>query len=153
VPDLVTDASGTREVPESPRQVWAALAVLRPYCAVCDVSYVVTGSGRDMTFVCVPGTLDGGPPPSTATHGAVVEWVPPRVVATRLERPEEIWTTRVELTEVPDGGTRVRLDLRRVSSGSSRLVLAVQRRAAQRLVQRTVDAELDRLPAHIAQAG
>ena len=34
-----------------------------PYCAVCDVSYVVDGAGpprRGTRFVCVPGRLDDG---------------------------------------------------------------------------------------------
>jgi hypothetical protein len=147
---LVTEAGGARVVPEPPEQVWQALAVLQPYCAVCDVSYVVTGSGRAATFLCVPGRLDGEPPP-TAVRGAVVEWAPPHVVATRLERADETWTTRVELTGTADGGTRVRLDLRREAPGGGRLAQAVQRRAAQRLVANTVDAELSRLPAHIAR--
>jgi hypothetical protein len=150
VAGLVTEASGTRVVPEPPELVWQALAVLRPYCAVCDVSYVVSGAGEGTTFVCVPGRLDGADPPPTAVRGAVVEWTPPRVVETRLDRGDEVWTTRVQLTGIPDGGTQVRLDLRREASGGGRLAQAVQRRAAQRLVRRTVDAELERLPEHIA---
>jgi hypothetical protein len=35
--------------------------------------------------------------------------------------------------------------------GGSRLVHRLQRPGMQRLVQRTVDGELDKLPAHIAQ--
>lgn len=151
MPDLVTDASGTRELPEPPRRVWQALAVLQPYCAVCDVSYVVRGTGLGTTFRCVPGRLVGGTIPPTATTGEIVEWSPPRLVATRLQRVDETWTTRIELTGAPDGGTRVRLTVRRAAPVAGRLVGAVQRRSAQRLVQRTVQAELERLPAHVAQ--
>ena len=151
--DLLTEATGSREVPQPPRQVWQALAVLQPYCAVCDVSYVVTGRGVGTTFVCVPGRLDGAEPPATALRGEIVDWAPPRVVTTRLVRAGETWTTRMELAGTPAGGTRVDLRLTREAAGSSRLVRAVQRRSAERLVQRTVDAELDRLPAHLDQAG
>jgi hypothetical protein len=37
--------------------------------------------------------------------------------------------------------------------GGSRLVQRIQRGALQRLVQRTVDGELAKLPAHVAQVG
>lgn len=152
----VTEARGTREVAEPRERVWRALAVLRPYCAVCDVSYVVTGSGAGATFVCVPGRIpDGDGPgdraPTTATRGEIVEWVPHRLVATRLDRADESWTTRLELTGTDSGGTRVTVALRREAREGSRVVRAVQRRAVQRLVRRTLDTELAALPAHIAQ--
>ena len=148
--DLVTEAGGTRVVPHPPRRVWQALAVLRPYCAVCDVSYVVRGTGKGTTFSCVSGRLDGSTPPPAATTGEIVEWSPPRTVTTRLDRADETWTTRIELAGTTDGGTRVTLTVRRAASGAGRLVAAIQRRAAQRLVETTVAAELERLPAHLA---
>ena len=43
--DPATSASGVREVPQDRAEVWRALAVLEPYCAVCDVSYVIAGAG------------------------------------------------------------------------------------------------------------
>jgi uncharacterized protein YndB with AHSA1/START domain len=143
-------ASGGRELPEAPERVWEALAVLRPYCAVCDVSYVVTGSGRGSTFVCSPGRVDGTP--SGGTRGEIVEWTPPRQVTTRLERAGEVWTTRLELTGTPSGGTLVTVTLSCAPTGNA-LVGALQRRALQRLVQRTVEGELARLPQHVAQVG
>ena len=77
---LMTTASGSREVPFPRGRVWQALAVLSPYCAVCDVSYVVSGSptaGTGTTFVCVPGRLEGGRAPAAgAPLGESVEWVP-----------------------------------------------------------------------------
>jgi uncharacterized protein YndB with AHSA1/START domain len=146
------EAAGSRELPEPPQRVWQALAELRPYCAVCDVSYVVTGSGRGATFVCVPGRVDGGSPPAQGTRGEVVEWAPPRRVTTRLRRGAEVWTTELELTSTPAGGTRVEVRLRCDQSGGA-LVRALQRRALQRLVQRTLDGELARLPEHVAQVG
>lgn len=149
--DLVTEAGGTRVVPQPPRRVWQALAVLRPYCAVCDVSYVVRGTGKGATFSCTPGRPDGGTPLPAGTTGEIVEWSPPRTVTTRLDRADETWTTRVELAGTPDGGTRVTLTVRRAASRAGRLVGAIQRRAAQRLVESTVATELDRLPAHLAE--
>src|SRR3712207_887037 len=102
MPEPVT-ASGTREVPYERDRVWRALAVLAPYCAVCDVSYVVDGTataGKGTRFVCVPGRLDDGQePPAGAPRGEIVEWEPRRRVGTRLELTPETWTTRMELDD------------------------------------------------------
>ena len=148
-----TTATGAREVPQPPETVWRALAVLQPYCAVCDVSYVVSGGapGEGTTFVCVPGRLDGDPA-ETAPRGEIVEWTPPHVVTTRLRLTPETWTTRIELAGTASGGTRVTVTISREPIGGSRLLHRVQRGAMRRLVQRTVTAELDKVPAHIAAA-
>jgi hypothetical protein len=150
-----TTASGSREVPYPRTRVWRALAVLQPYCAVCDVSYVVSGSataGRGTTFVCVPGRLDGRAPDEGAPRGEIVEWVPEQTVGTRLDLTPETWTTRIELTDGSDGGTRVTVTLTHEPKTGGRVLRRVQRGAMKRLVQRTVDAELDKLPAHVEQA-
>jgi uncharacterized protein YndB with AHSA1/START domain len=144
------EATGSRELPEPPGQVWRALAVLRPYCGVCDVSYVIAGSGRGATFVCVPGRLDGGAAPERGTRGEIVEWTPPHRVTTRLERAGETWITRLELARTGSGGTRVTVALRCDPPGGG-LVAALQRRSLQRMVERTLAAELARLPDHVAQ--
>src|SRR6476661_3091955 len=97
--DPATSASGACEVPEPRAEVWRALAVLEPYCAVCDVSYVVdatTDPGVGTTFVCAPGRLDGTSPAPGAPQGEIVEWIPPRLVTTRLVLTPETWTTRME---------------------------------------------------------
>jgi hypothetical protein len=149
-------ATGSREVPAPRAQVWQALAVLRPYCPVCDVSYVVSGSptaGRGTTFVCVPGRLDDTAPGDGAPRGEIVEWEPRKVVATRLELTPETWTTRIELADAEPGSTRVTITLTHEAKKPNRLVQRVQRGAMRRLVRRTVDAELEKLPAHIAQVG
>jgi hypothetical protein len=146
------EASGSRELPEPPGLVWEALAVLRPYCAVCDVSYLVAGSGRGSTFICVPGRVDGDAPAPRGTRGEIVEWTPPRRVTTRLERSGEVWTTQLELTGTPPGGTKVAVVLRCAPTGSG-LAGALQRRSLQRLVERTLEGELARLPEHVAQVG
>jgi len=148
----MTTASGTREVPHPREQVWRALAVLEPYCAVCDVSYVVEGpAGTGASFVCVPGRLDGITPPATAPRGEIVEWQPPHLVESRLVLTPETWTTRIELDEVGEQATRVTVTVAHEPRGGSRLVQRIQRKALQRLVERTVRGELDKLPAHIAQ--
>lgn len=152
--DRVTSASGVREVPQARDEVWRALALLEPYCAVCDVSYVVTGTGRPgvgTTFVCAPGRLDGAPPAPGAPQGEIVDWTPKRLVTTRLVLTPETWTTRIELDDTGTGGTRVTMTVSHEPTGGSRVVRRLQRGALRRLVQRTVDAELDKVPAHIAR--
>ena len=136
-------------MPASRSEVWRALAVLQPYCAVCDVSYVVTGSGTRTTFVAVPGRLEGEPPAGSPA-GAIVEWRPGRVVATRLELTPETWTTRIELADAEAGGTRVTMTLTHEPVGGGRLARWVQKRAREELVRRTVDAELAKVPEHLA---
>ncbi|TKJ28258.1 SRPBCC family protein [Blastococcus sp. CCUG 61487] len=144
----MSSATGVRDVAGSRADVWRAVAVLRPYCPTCDVSYVVTGSGRGSTFVAVPGRLDG-PPPDGAPRGEIVEWVPKRLVATRLELTQETWTTRIELADAPDGGTRVTMTVTH-EPRAGRLLRRLQGRAARDLVRRTVESELDKIPAHLA---
>ena len=142
-------------MPYPRERVWRALAVLSPYCAVCDVSYVVDGSpgdGRGTTFVCAPGRLDGRPPAEGAPRGEIVEWEPGRLVATRLVLTPETWTTRIELADAGPGATRVTITLTHRATTGNRLVHRVQRGAVRRLVRQTVDAELDKLPAHVEQA-
>ena len=135
-------------------RVWRALAVLEPYCAVCDVSYVVDGGqpGTGTRFVCVPGRLSGREPRAGAPRGEILEWEPERVVATRLELTPETWTTRIELADAGDGGTRVTMTVTHEPTTGSRIVRRLQRGALRRLVQRTVDAELDKVPAHVERA-
>jgi hypothetical protein len=149
-----TTATGARDVPQLPDRVWRALAVLEPYCSVCDVSYVLgesSGSpGVGTTFVCTPGRLEGVPA-AGAPQGEIVEWDPPRLVATRLRLTPETWTTRIELTDTGDGGTRVTMTITHEPTGGSRVVRRLQRGALRRLVQRTVDAELAKVPAHVAR--
>jgi uncharacterized protein YndB with AHSA1/START domain len=148
---MTTSAHGRREIAVPREQVWRALAVLEPYCAVCDVSYVVADGdppGEGTTFVCVPGRLDGEPP-ETAPRGEIVEWDPPRLVTTRLTLSPEIWTTRIELADTT-GGTTVDLTL----THEPRVRVRLGRRGVRelrRLVQDTVDGELEKLPAHLAQ--
>ncbi|TFV63590.1 UNVERIFIED_ORG: SRPBCC family protein [Bacillus sp. AZ43] len=150
-----TTATGARDVPQPPSQVWRALAVLEPYCSVCDVSYVLDGAagrpGVGTTFVCAPGRLDGEPA-AGAPQGEIVEWDPPRVVTTRLRLTPETWTTRIELAATTDGGTRVGITITHEPTSGGRVVRRLQRSSLRRLVQRTVDAELAKVPAHVERA-
>ena len=151
----MTTASGSREVPEARDVVWRALAVLAPYCPVCDVSYVVAGSGapgKGTRFVCVPGALaaDETPRPG-APEGEIVEWRPRRAVTTRLELTPETWTTRIEFDDAEGGGTRVTVTVGHEPRRKNRLTDRMLRRTLQRLVQSTVDGELAKVPDHVAR--
>ena len=153
----MTTASGTRRVPDRRADVWAALAVLHPYCAVCDVSYVAAGPTRKgTTFLCVPGELTGDAAPAAgAPKGTILEWTPARVVVTRLELTPETWTTRIELADAGKGGadgTDVTITVTHEPVGGSRVARLVQRGSLTRLVRRTVDSELAKLPDHLAAA-
>jgi hypothetical protein len=150
-----TTASGVREVPQPRAEVWRALAVLEPYCAVCDVSYVLaaTGGGPDVgtTFVCAPGRLDGAEPAAGSPRGEIVAWEPEVLVTTRQVLTPEIWTTSLEFADTASGGTRVSIAITHEPTGGGRVVRRLQRSALRRLVQRTVDAELETVPAHVAR--
>lgn len=151
----VTTASGSRDVPYSRAQVWRALTALDSYCAVCDVSYVldsVAAGGKGTLFRCVPGRLDDRPPPDTAVRGEIVEWTKPWRIRTRLDLAAERWTTTIALTDRGDGVTRVTVTVSLQPREGSRPVRLWRRRGVQRLVQRTVDGELTKLPAHLDQA-
>jgi uncharacterized protein YndB with AHSA1/START domain len=154
-----TTAAGVLDVPQPRAEVWRALAVLEPYCAVCDVSYVLGGEGRDegrdtlgigTRFVCAPGRLDGQPPRPGSPQGEILAWEPPGLVITRLVLTPETWTTRIDLSDSGDG-TRVAMTITHEPTGGRRLVRRLQRASLRRLVQRTVDAELAKVPGHIAQ--
>lgn len=157
----MTTASGTRGVPFARPHVWRALTARTAYCPVCDVSYVFSetpddGSagtiGQGTRFVCVPGRLDGVPPPPNAVSGEIVEWVAQRSVGTRLELAREIWQTRIELADAERSCTQVTVTVTHQPRGGNRLLHALQQMATQRMVQRTVDSELAKLSDHISAA-
>lgn len=153
--ELATTATGTREVPQPRAEVWRALAVLEPYCAVCDVSYVLGDQSQPpdvgTTFVCAPGRLDGGEPAAGAPRGEIIAWEPGNHVTTRLELTPETWTTRIDLSDTSSGGTQVSIAITHEPTGGGRVLRRLQRSALRRLVQRTVDAELEKVPAHVAR--
>lgn len=145
----MSSATGVRDVPEPRAELWRALAVLRPYCPVCDASYVVTGTGRRTSFVAVPGRLDGEPPEGSP-RGRILEWAPGRTVVTELELTPETWTTRIDLDDTAEGGTRVTMTVTHQPRRGGRLSRRMLARAARSMVERTVASELDRIPAHVA---
>ena len=133
--------------------MWRALAVLEPYCAVCDVSYVVGDDGSPgvgTTFVVRARPARRAPPRPARPQGEIVDWQPRRLVTTRLVLTPETWTTRIELADTDGGGTRVTMTITHEPTAGSRVVRRLQRGRARRLVQRTVDAELEKVPAHVA---
>lgn len=153
-------ARGTRDVPVGRELVWTALSRPTTYCSVCDVSYVfddaAAGGGRTLgpgsRFVCASGRLDGAQPPPDAMAGEIVEWAEGHRIRTRLQRGLETWETRIDLDEVEPGSTRVTITVTRGPEGGGRPFSGLWRRAEQRMVQRTVDSELAKLPDHIAPA-
>ena len=156
----MTTASGTRDVPFARPHVWRALTTPTPYCPVCDVSYVfpdaTEGDGattldKGTKFVCVRGRLAGAPPPPTAVAGEIVEWIAQRSIGTRLELTPETWQTSIELADGERDSTRVTVTVTREPKGGNRLMHILQRKATQRMVQRTVDSELAKLPDHISR--
>lgn len=153
----MTTASGARTVPFGRPAVWQALTARIPYCPVCDVSYVFSDDtegevrstiGKGTTFVCVQGRLDGEPP-LDAVRGEVVQCEAQRCIGTRLDLLTETWRTCIELADADGESTRVTVTVTREATGGRRLLLALKRKAMQRLVQLTVDSELAKLPDHV----
>ncbi|GAB3317895.1 hypothetical protein GCM10027451_36180 [Geodermatophilus aquaeductus] len=156
----MTTASGTRRIPFPRQEVWRALTAPLAYCPVCDVSYVFSETveedgaeriGRGTRFVCVGGRLEGAPPPPGAVRGQVVDYQARRRIGTRLERPHETWHTVFELTDSGRDATDVAVTVTHEPTGGSRLVRALLRRSLEKMLWRTVDAELAKLPDHVRQ--
>ena len=157
----MTTATGAREIPFPRQHVWRMLTALTPYCPVCDVSYVFddvggrgsAAMGEGTRFVCVPGRLDGLSPPPNAARGEVVVWDPQQRISTRMELASETWVTAIDLADSRQDRTLVTVTITCEPKGGHRLVRALQRRSIHRLVQRTVDGELAKLPAHMSRSG
>ena len=153
----MTTASGSREFPYARQRVWWALTAVTPYCAVCDVSYVFTEGPADgkgtlehgSRFLCVRGRLDGATPPPNAVQGRVVEWVPQERLGTTLEVTTDTWRTTIDLADAGEDSTLVTFTITYEPKNRSRLMGWLQRARWQRMVQRTVDGELSKLPEHV----
>ncbi|NEK93368.1 SRPBCC family protein [Modestobacter muralis] len=154
MPGWLTVAEGARRVPYVRSRVWRALAVLQPYCAVCDVSYVVDGAAtkQGTEFVCVPGRLDDQSPPGGAPRGRIVEWKPEHRVATRLELTPEVWVTTIELADAPDESTDVSITLTHEPLAGGLLRRRRQRKTVRKVAQGTIESELDKVADHVCQA-
>ncbi|MGX5653966.1 STAS domain-containing protein [Geodermatophilus nigrescens] len=156
----MTTASGERRIPFPRYQVWRALTAPLAYCPVCDVSYVFSGTveedgaeriGQGTQFVCVGGRLEGAPPPPGAVRGEVVEYRARRRIGTRLQRPQETWHTVFELADGGPGATDVAVTVTHEATGGGRIMRALLRRSLEKMMGRTVDAELAKLPDHVRQ--
>lgn len=76
--------------------------------------------------------------------------MPGRQVGTELELTPETWTTRIELADTATGGTRVTMTVTHRPRRGSRPARWLLGRAARSMVRRTVESELDKVPAHVA---
>ncbi|SHN88803.1 hypothetical protein SAMN05660350_04793, partial [Geodermatophilus obscurus] len=67
----------------------------------------------------------------------------------------ETWTTTIELADAGPGTTRVTITVSHEPHSAGRLPQRLAQRlmrgGVREMVQRTVDGELDRLPAHVEQ--
>ncbi|MFQ1004370.1 SRPBCC family protein [Modestobacter sp. SSW1-42] len=153
-PGWLTVVQGTRRVPFTRARVWEALAVLRPYCAVCDVTYVVDGPStkHGTEFVCAPGRLDGQAPPAGAPRGRVVEWEPQHRVGTRLELTPEVWVTTIEVSDAPDQSTDVAITLTHEPLTGGLLKRRRQRKTVRSIAEETIESELGKVADHVRQA-
>ena len=149
-------AAGGVQVPARRDLVWQALAVLGPYCPICDVSYRAPDgddAGRmapGTRFVCIPGhDVDGLIGDASARRGEVVEWDPPRRVVTRLELTPETWTTRIDLEDSPGGQTRVTVTLTYRARAGTWLRDRLHRRAVQSMVADSLGSTLAKIPDHV----
>ena len=152
----MASAAGSVQIPASRDLVWQALAVLGPYCPVCDVSYRAPDGddavrmGPGTRFVCIPGhDVAGLIGDASARWGEVIEWDPPRRVVTRLELTPETWTTRIDLEGGGAGPTRVTVTLTYRARGGTWLRDRLHRRAVQGMVDASLGSTLAKIPDHV----
>jgi len=171
-------ASAVREVAYPVEHVWQAMATLLPYCSVCDVSVSVISPGQlraGTEFRAFPGRrterADGpdatpaadGPVPTPAADGPVpmraadggmpgeiIDWSPQRSVATRLEAGSETVVVRVEMSTATPDTTMVTISVEVTPHLRSRIAAAMSRSSYVRMATRTVEGEIEKLPAHLA---
>lgn len=152
-----TTASGCREVAYPVEHVWQAMATLLPYCPVCDVSAMLDGPGElhiGTTFRAFPGRVYERPDEISAaeggTPGEIVHWSLHEVVATRLEAGNETVVVQVEMAAASPDTTLVTISVGVTPQGQGRLAKAMARTSYARMVRRTVEGEIEKLPAHLA---
>ena len=162
-------ASAVREVAYPVEHVWQAMATLLPYCSVCDVSVIVISPGQlraGTEFRAFPGRrterADGpdatpaadGPVAMRAADGGmpgeIIDWSPQRSVATRLEAGSETVVVRVEMSTATPDTTMVTISVEVTPHLRSRIAAAMSRSSYVRMARRTVEGEIEKLPAHLA---
>ncbi|MGI8625474.1 MAG: hypothetical protein ACR2J5_02725 [Geodermatophilaceae bacterium] len=160
-------ASAAREVAYPVEHVWQAMATLLPYCSVCDVSAVVDTPGEvgvgtafrafrgpiaaptdgDVVEGGMPGEIvivEGGMP------GEIVDWSPQRSVATRLEAGGETVRVGVDMAAASPDTTLVTISVEVTPVLRSRVAAVMTRTSYLRMAKRTVEGEIEKLPAHLA---
>ena len=149
-------ASAVREVAYPVEHVWQAMATLLPYCTVCDVSTVVDSPGElacGTAFRAFRGRIaDPSSGPYVAEggmSGEIVDWLPQRSVATRLEAGNETVVVRVQMTPASPDTTLVTISVEVRPRARSRVAAAITRSSYARMATRTVEGEIEKLPAHL----
>lgn len=153
-----TTASGSRQMPVSRAQAWRALAVIKPYCAVCDVTYTVVGdpgesAGKGTRFACSPGRRTSQPPRAEPPAWEITEWKLHERAVTHLSLTSEVWTTDIAFGDAGPGGTTVTITVTHEATTGTRWARWARQPGNTRMVRRIVDSELAKLPAHIQQGG
>jgi hypothetical protein len=149
-------ASAGREVAYPVEQVWSAMATLLPYCSVCDVSVVVDGPGdlevgtKFRAFSGRAGQTDGIAPAEGGMAGEIVDWSPQQTVVTRLDATNETVVVRVDMAPASPGTTLVTISVEVTPHLRSRMAAIMSRSSYARMARRTVEGEIEKLPAHLA---
>lgn len=150
-------AAAAREVAYPVEHVWLAMATLLPYCAVCDVSSIVDSPGElraGTEFRAFPGRAaertEGAAAVEGGMVGQIIDWSPRRSVATRLETGSENVVVRVDLAAASPDTTLVTISVEVTPHVRNRIVAAMTRSSYARMARRTVEGEIEKLPAHLA---
>lgn len=153
----MTRASGSREVAYPVDHVWQAMATLLPYCPVCDVSAILESPeelGVGTEFRAFPGWVDehadAAPAVGGGTPGEIVDWLPNESVSTCLEAANETVVVRVDMATASPDTTLVTITVEVTPHPSSRLAAAMARTSYAKMARRTVEGEIEKLPAHLA---
>lgn len=150
-------ASAAREVAYRVEHVWSAMATLLRYCSVCDVSAIIDTPGAlrlGTEFRAFPGRVlqatddadrvEGGMP------GEIVDWFPLRSVATLLRTGGEDVVVRVDMASASADTTLVTISVEVLPRLRGRLAAVMTRSSYARMAKRTVEGEIEKLPAHLA---
>jgi len=90
--------------------------------------------------------------PARGMAGKIVDWSPQRSVATRLEASTETVVVAVEMAAASRDTTLVTISVEVTPRMRNRLAMAMTRTSYARMATRTVQGEIDKLPAHLALA-
>lgn len=149
-------ASAAREVAYPIAHVWDTMATLLPYCSVCDVSAIVDTPGElgvGTEFRAFSGRLaepvDDETVAAGGMPGEIVDWSPQKSVATRLQTSGESVVVSVQMAAASPDTTLVTISVEVTPRAQNRLTMAMSRSSYLRMATRTVEGEIDKLPAHL----